>query len=69
MKPFSMRNGLYYAGNVLAGIGALLLVGSLVAWQIGPELLSDIYERARLVLPYLLAGLGLLVLGILLTHG
>src|SRR5262249_44353903 len=43
MRPFTMRKVLYYGGNVLAVIGVLLLGGSVVAWQVGPELLAELY--------------------------
>jgi hypothetical protein len=64
-----MRKALFYVGNVLGVIGTLLLIGSVAAWQLGPEMLSSLYERARPLLPFLLVGLGLVVLGILLTKG
>ena len=67
MKLPIWRKALFYVGNVLGGIGTLLLIGSIAAWQLGPTILSDLYERARPLLPFLLVGLGLLVLGILLS--
>ena len=67
MKLPIWRKALFYVGNVLGFIGALLFIGSIVAWQVGPEILSSLYERARPLLPFLLVGLGLLVLGILLS--
>ena len=69
MKLPIWRKALFYVGNVLGGIGTLLLIGSIAAWQLGPTILSDLYERARPLLPFLLVGLALLVLGILLTRG
>jgi hypothetical protein len=53
------------AGNVVAilvSVGMLLVIGSIAAVVIGPEQLAALYERARPVLPFLLTGVGLLVL-------
>jgi hypothetical protein len=63
----TIRKVLYYGGNVLGGIGGLLLIGSVVAWMVGPEILSDLYERTKPLVPFLLAGVGLSVLGTLLV--
>src|SRR5262245_21746670 len=68
MRP-TLQKVLYYVGNILGVLGALLLVGSILAWMLGPELLTSLYERTKPVLPFFLTGVGLLVLGILLSHG
>ena len=64
-----MRKAVYYAGNVLGVLGALLLFGSVAAWVAGPEMLTALYERSRPVLPFFLAGLVMVTLGTLLTMG
>jgi hypothetical protein len=64
-----VRKVLYYAGNVLGVLGGLLLAGSVAAWVVGPEVLAHFYERSRPVLPFVLAGLVLVTLGVLLTQG
>jgi hypothetical protein len=51
-------------GNILGAlsvIGMLMLMGSVFAIAIGPEQLTALYERARPILPFFLAGLGLLI--------
>jgi hypothetical protein len=67
MKASGVRKFFFYAGNVLAAIGTLLLFGSVFVWWVGPELFAELYEKSKPVLPFLLAGLGFLVLGILLA--
>src|SRR5262245_56280292 len=69
MKRLSLRKVLEYIGAALGVIGMLLIVGSVIAWQLGPEMLRELYERIRPVVPFFLAGVGLLVLGILLAPG
>ena len=44
MKPSGMRKILSYLGSVLGIIGTLLLLGSLIVWQIGLETLTGFYE-------------------------
>ena len=67
MKRFTIRKVVGSVGAVLGTIGALVLVGSVTAWYLGPELLSHLYETTKPYLVYFLAGLGLLVLGCLLA--
>jgi hypothetical protein len=58
-----------YAGAALGVIGMLLLVGSMAAWVVGPKLLLEMYESTKPVIPFFLAGLGLLVLAAVLAPG
>jgi hypothetical protein len=62
-----MRKVLDHAGTGLSVIGLLLIIGSVAAWQLGPETLTALYERTRPVLPFFLTGLGFVVLGCLLS--
>jgi hypothetical protein len=48
--------------GIMMLLGVLLVIGSIAAVVIGPEQLFALYERARPVLPFFLAGVGLLVL-------
>jgi hypothetical protein len=60
-----MKKILENVAGLFIGIGILVLIGSIVGFIIGPDQLTAMYERARPVLPYFLAGLGLVVLGAL----
>jgi hypothetical protein len=62
-----MRQVIYCAGSVLGTIGFLLLVGSFLVWLIGLETLTTFYESNKLVVFSGLAGVGLLVLGIVFS--
>src|SRR5947208_6891365 len=62
-----MRKFLDYFGTFLGVIGMLLLIGSVVVWTVGLEMLSELYEKTRPVLPYFLTGLGLVVLACFLS--
>src|SRR5262249_48270046 len=50
-------------------VGMLLVIGSVVFWMVGPEILSEFYEKTRPVIPYFLTGLGLVVLACFLSPG
>jgi hypothetical protein len=69
MKQPTSRKFLEYIGRALGFIGILLIMGSVVVWQVGPEMLRNLYESIRPVVPFFLVGVGLLVLGILLSPG
>ena len=66
MKPSTMRKVLFYAGNTVCILATVVLLGCVVAWQIGPELLSKMYQSVSPLLPYRFAALGLLAVGLLL---
>ena len=53
--------------NALGVIGTLLILGSAAVWFFGPEMLTWIYERTKPILPFLLAGFGLIVLSCMLA--
>jgi hypothetical protein len=57
-----MRTVLGYVLGFLFGGGLLLVIGSIVAFALGPEEVSALYERGKPILPFFLAGLGLTVL-------
>jgi hypothetical protein len=57
----------YVLGFLLAG-GILLVIGSIVAFALGPEKVSELYARSKPILPYFLAGLGLTVLCIVVLN-
>jgi hypothetical protein len=67
MKQLTMRKVLEHIGTVLGIVGALVAFGSILVWTIGPELLWRQYEGTKPVLPFFLAGVGLVVLGVLLS--
>jgi hypothetical protein len=63
-----MRKVFGYVCVILGITGGLLLVGSIVAFVLGPEEFSALWERARPILPFFLAWLGLVVLVIVLAN-
>jgi hypothetical protein len=56
-----MRKVLGYVCVLLLIVGILLFVGSIVAFAAGLDKLAALYEEAKPILPFLLAGLGLIV--------
>ena len=69
MERLTGRKVLEYIGAALGVIGTLLVIGSIVVLIVGPTILSDMYEMTKPVIPFFLAGMGLLILGVLLAPG
>jgi peptidoglycan/LPS O-acetylase OafA/YrhL len=67
MKRLTLRTALEVGGTALVVIGMLLIAGSVAVWQFGPEMLTRLYESVKPVVPFFLAGVGLLVLGLILA--
>jgi hypothetical protein len=68
MEQFTMRKVSQVVGGILGSIGFLLLIGSIVVWQFGPEKLWSLYEASKPALWFFLAGLVLVVVGFILAN-
>jgi hypothetical protein len=62
-----MRKFLDYLGTALGFVGVVLVIGSIVVWQVGPEMMSWLYERTKPVLPFFLAGVALIIVACVIS--
>jgi hypothetical protein len=53
---------------ILLVVGIVLIIGSIAYLVLGPEQFAALYQRAAPVLPYLLSGVGLVVLCIVIGN-
>jgi hypothetical protein len=62
-----MQKVLQVVGVILGWIGTILMLGTTAVWALSPESLLSLNEASNPALWFILAGLGLVVLGALLT--
>jgi hypothetical protein len=56
-----------YVAPIIFTIGILLFIASFIGFIVGIEVVSKAYERIKPVLPYLLTGIGLIVLASIIS--